>query len=623
MMRKYTILAAALLFAAVSCIKNELMEDKGVGTLSMDMSISQQTKAMSQADLLATATVKIYKADFSGLVRSYTYENIPSPFYLAADTYRVDVEAGEAVKVAPKAASWEQKSYKGSQEFVISPNQVTDVEVEAVVNNAVTNISFDPTVAENFDAGYTFTIGLDDESKLVYDASKSGAEGYFIVDGLKAPSFKWTFNAVRTKDGSSFVKTGEIKDIVPGKLYTMTLKYTIKDGDLELTLLVDYTTDVFDDTIVFEPVSTGLSASSIYEIWAAHATIHAVVDPVENAGATVQFAYAKEGADWTVVDAVDDQDGTFHAEISQLTPATEYTYKLLINGEDKGTPKTITTAAAPNLPNASFEYASKVSGQSYYKFYDPNCGVEEGMTKFWGSGNGEDGEPGGVAGSASMGVVITEVSTDVPSLPEGEISTQSVLAKNGSKMGMLTAGNIFTGDFAELIVNLTGNSGGKVNFGRPWTTRPSGLKLYCKYNTGTVDVINGNPGNLTSSDYDRAQIKVAIGTWTQSKYKGSKNSPVQVNTLDESTFVDFYTDENTIANGDLIIYNDGYSVNRGAKVEATTTEWIEYYIPLDYRKFNEFPTHIIISCSAAQYGDYFTGCSSSQLWLDHFELIYE
>ena len=79
MMRKYTILAAALLFAAVSCVKNNLMEYKGVGTLSMDMSISQQTKAMSQDDLLASAVVKIYKADFSGLVRSYNYSEIPSP----------------------------------------------------------------------------------------------------------------------------------------------------------------------------------------------------------------------------------------------------------------------------------------------------------------------------------------------------------------------------------------------------------------------------------------------------------------------------------------------------------------------------------------------------------------
>ena len=85
-----------------------------MGVLSMDMSLTDQTKAMSQDELLNTAQVKIYKADFSGLVRSYAYGNMPSPFYLAADAYRVDVVAGEAAKETPAAASFENKSYKGS-----------------------------------------------------------------------------------------------------------------------------------------------------------------------------------------------------------------------------------------------------------------------------------------------------------------------------------------------------------------------------------------------------------------------------------------------------------------------------------------------------------------------------
>ena len=612
----------SIVLAFASCNKASMSEDSGkYGILNMNVDVATTKAALSTEELLNSASVKIYKANHKGLVREYRYSEMPSPLYLATDVYRVDVEAGEAVKEAPELASWEQKSYKGSQEFTISEDQTTEVHVEAVVNNAVTSITFDSTVEENFDDGYTFTIGLDENSILEYNSSNAGAEGYFIVDGIKSPSLSWTFNAVRTKDGSSFVKTGEIEDVLPGKLYKMSLKYTVRDGDLTLSLLVDYTTDIFDDTIVFEPVSTGLAPSSKHEIWAGHARIHAVVDPVENAGATVQFAYAGPDTGWNTVDAVDDNDGTFHADIYGLTPSTEYNYKLLINGQDKGTPKTLTTAEGPNLPNASFEYASFVTSKSYYKFYDPDCGVVEGMTKFWGSGNGEDGEPGGVAGSASMNVVITEI--DKTTKVDGE---QSVLAKNGATMGMLTAGNIFTGDFAELIVNLSGDSGGKVNFGRKWDGyRPSGLKLYCKYTTGKIDVLNSTPADvtLTNEDYDRAQIKFAIGTWTQSKYKGTRNSPVQVNTLDQKTFIDFYTDDHTIANGDLVIYNDGYSVNRDEKKSQITSEWFEYYIPLEYHTLTEFPTHIIISCSAAQYGDYFTGCSTSKLWIDHLQLIYE
>ena len=612
-----TYLALCLALAAVSCTKADLKENgAGMGVLSMDMSLSDQTKAMSQDELLSSAQVKIYKADFSGLVRSYTYNNMPSPFYLAADAYRVDVVAGEAAKDTPAAASFENKSYKGSKEFTITAGNVTTVEVVAGVNNAVTSISFDQTVADNFSEGYTFTIGLDAEdaaTQLVYNASNSGSEGYFIVAGLDEPSFTWTFSGVLAKDGSAFTKTGVIEDIVPGKLYKMNLKYTIKDGDLEFTLVVDYSTDIVDDTIIFEPVSTGLALTPVYEIWAAHATVYADVDPNENAGATVQFAYSTDGGStWEYADGVNYDEGVWKADLTGLTPSTEYTYALAINGEHVGSPLTFTTEAAPNLPNASFEYVSLVSGKDYYKFYDPNCGVADGSYMFWGSGNGEGSE--GVNGSANMGIVITTIDTG-----DKIDGNQSVLCQNNSIVGMLTAGNLFTGQFAGLV----GTSGGKVNFGRPWTSRPTALRIWAKYTTGQINILKNENLGVSKSDYDRAQIKFAIGTWDYKKYGGTKDSPVHVNTTDASTFVDFYTDESTIANGDLIIYNDGYMINNGAKVTATTSGWIEYTIPLDYRQFTTYPTHIVISCATSQFGDYFTGYDGGRLWIDAAELIYE
>jgi hypothetical protein len=186
-------------------------------------------------------------------------------------------------------------------------------------------------------------------------------------------------------------------------------------------------------------------------------------------------------------------------------------------------------------------------------------------------------------------------------------------------VGMLAAGNIFTGQFMGLV----GTSGGKVNFGRPWTCRPSALKLHCKYTTGKMNIVNNKNLGVSTSDYDRAQIKVALGTWAYKTYGGTKESPVQVNTTEESTFVDFYTDKSTIANGELIIYNDGYYINKGDKVSATTTGWIEYTIPLEYRQLTTYPTHIVVSCASSQFGDYFTGYSKAELKIDAMELIYE
>ena len=611
-MKKILTIASVGLLMVASCAKTELKENnEGMGMLTVDMSIPSQTRAYSEADLYNSAVVNIYKADFSGLVRSYAYNDIPSPLYLAADSYRVDVIAGEATAANPAAASWENKSYKGSKEFTITAGRETSVQVVASVNNAVTNITFDPSIAENFNAGYTFTIGLDASSQLVYNAAKSGAEGYFIVAGLVDPVFEWTF-AGTLLDGTSFTRTGTISDVLPGKLYKMNLMYTVKDGKLDFSLSVDYSTEIFDDTIIFEPVSTGLAASSIYEIWAAHATLHADVDATEYANSTVQFAYSSDGSAWTTVDGVNDSEGTWKADISGLTPSTTYTYKLLIDDVQVGEEKTFTTEAAPKLPNGSFEYVSKVSGESYYKFYDPSCGVADASYMFWGSGNGEGSE--GVNGSASMGIVITTIDTG-----DKKDGNQSVLCKNNSIVGMLTAGNLFTGQFAGLV----GTSGGKVNFGRPWTSRPTALRIWCKYQTDKINILKNESLGVTKNDYDRAQIKVAIGTWDYKKYGGTKNSPVHINTTDASTFVDFFTDPNTIANGDLIIYNDGYMLNHGVKVTETTSEWVEYIIPLDYRQLSAYPTHIVISCATSQFGDYFTGYDGGKLWIDGAELIYE
>lgn len=611
-MKKILTIASLGLLVVASCAKTELKENnEGMGVLSVDMSIAPQTRAYSETDLYNSAVVNIYKADFSGLVRSYAYNDIPSPLYLAADSYRVDVLAGEATAANPTAASWENKSYKGSKEFTITAGNVTNVQVVASVSNAVTNITFDPTIAENFKSGYTFTIGLDESSQLVYNASKSGAEGYFIVAGLVEPAFTWTFEG-SLLDGTAFSRTGTIDGILPGKLYRMNLMYTVSDGILDFTLSVDYSTDIIDDTIIFEPVSTGLAETPVYEIWAAHATLHADVDATEYADSKIQFAYSSDGSAWTTVDAVSASEGTWKADIKGLTPSTTYTYRLLIDGTQVGEEKTLTTEAAPKLPNGSFEYVSKVSGKDYYKFYDPSCGVEDGSYMFWGSGNGEGSE--GVNGSAGMGIVITTIDTG-----DKKDGSQSVLCQNNSIVGMLTAGNLFTGQFAGLV----GTSGGMVNFGRPWTSRPTALKIWAKYTTGQINILKNENLGVSKSDYDRAQIKFAIGTWDYKKYGGSKDSPVHVNTTDASTFVDFYTDESTIANGDLIIYNDGYMINNGEKVTADTSGWIEYIIPLDYRQLSTYPTHIVISCATSQFGDYFTGYDGGKLWIDGAELIYE
>lgn len=346
-------------------------------------------------------------------------------------------------------------------------------------------------------------------------------------------------------------------------------------------------------------------------------TTEAYVTSIGVAGMENGFMYREKGQqDWIEVNDADitADGGSFTAHIKGLKPETAYEL-YAVCGSDKTAVKEFVTAPDTAIPNGSFEYASKVAGESYYKFYDPDCGVPDGSFMFWGSGNGEGSE--GVNGSANMGIVITYI--DPLDKVDGK---QSVRAQTSQMAGILAAGNLFTGQFAGLV----GTSGGKVNFGRPWTERPKAIRLYCKYSTGKMDIVSKNtPPGVTlikGETYDRADIKVALGYWDYKKYGGTKNSPVHVDTTNPSTFVDFNTDKSTIGNGNLTLYHDGYSLNGGQMTTAATDQWVEYTIPINYRDIETLPTHIIISCAASQYGDYFSGCSSSKLWLDKVEAVY-
>lgn len=617
---KNTLYITVILLCAVlaSCNKDTADDAaRGAVTLSLGVATGEEQNvasraAMDDAQLLASATVKIYNGDFSGLVRQYDNSSKPQTIYLPTGNYRVDVEAGEAVKKSPSAASWEQKSYKGSAPFDITAGTVTDVQVVARVSNIITRATFDPSIADTFAAGYTLTIGLSESDaarQLVYDAAKGGKDGYFIADDQS--TLYWTFSGT-LKSGSTFQKSGSIENAEQGKRYAMNLKYSEKDGGMTFTLAVDMATEDKDDIIIFEPVSTGLSKSSIYEIWAGHATVHADVDEAEYGTENIRFEYRATGTEqWTSVVAERDEEGLYSKRLTGLTPATEYEYRLVVPDSSTAAPTvmgesmTFTTEAAPAIPNASFEETSNDESSKYKSFYNPASSVAENRTMWWGTGN---------EGSTSAGskYVITYPDTDTKM--DGN---QSVCLTSLNAIIKFAAGNIFSGRFGETIIESLSKSGGTVYFGRPFTARPTKLRFWAKYSTGKITHEGGPEGNkLTTDDFDSAQIKIALGTWDPKIYGGDQNSPVLVNTLDQSTFVDYANDTKggTIAYGSETIAGDA---------QNSTNEWRQITIPIEYYNTDKYPTHIIISCASSIYGDYFAGSTNSKLWLDGMELIYE
>lgn len=608
MKNKLTIITSALLAILLgACARyDETTAAKGSFSLDVKMGEPATKGAVSQEELLSSAKVSIYKGDFSGKVREYVYSQMPEAIYLPADDYRVDVFAGEIAKDNPTLASWDQKSYKGSSNVTIAAGTSSKVTVTAKVCNVISRITFDQTVPEAFEEGYSCTVSLGESvGQLVYSASKDGEDGFFIATGFE-PSLYWSFTGNLKKNGGSFTKSGEIKSVEGGKRYKLNLKYTEKDGVLAFDLLVDDSTKNIYDDIIFEGTSTGIAPSSKYEIWAGHFTAHADVDEAQYDKDNVRFEVRAKGSqDWVPVTAVRESEGTFSADVKGLNPSTTYEYRLVIKSIETGqeeiidAPSDVTTDKAVPVPNGGFETTSNAEGSKYKSFYDPDSSDPTLQTKWWGNGN---------YGATLVGSSSVICYPDASDYKEG---AQSVCLQSRWVVVKFAAGNLFSGHFGDLI----GTTGGTVYFGRPFTARPTALRFWMKYSGGVINRESNNvPEGGKKGNYDKASIRIALGTWDFKKYGGDADSPVKFDTTDPSTFVDFSTDASTIAFGERIVSSDDTNPAK---------DWVQVTIPVEYRSLTTYPTHIIISCAASMYGDYFSGYDDSKLWLDGMELVYE
>ena len=581
----------------------------GAFTLNLSMTDTETAtrSAMSKDELLSSAKVSIYKADFSGKVREYIYSQIPQYIYLPENDYRVDVVAGEQAKAEPAVASWDQVSYKGSSDVKITTGKTSTIAVTAKVNSIISNVSFDNSVHNAF-GDFSCTVSVDptptdNSASLVYNSTNSDKDGFFISSGYE-PSLYWTFTG-SLKGGNPFSKSGEIQSVEPGKRYNMRFRYTDNNGLLDFDLVVDDSTNVIYDDIIFEATSTGVSASTRYEVWAGHFTAHADVDETQYDQNSVYFEIRQQGSTdaWTRVAATRDSEGSYSAQISGLTPSTTYEYRLAVKSLESGEEEymdatsTITTESAPAVPNGSFETTSNDESTKYKSFYDQDSSDPTLQTAWWGNGN---------AGSTLVGSFAVICYPDTDEKVDG---SQSACLQSRWVVVKFAAGNLFSGHFGDLD-----EMNGKVYFGRPFTGRPSALRFWMKYSSGKINRVGNGPVGVNKGDYDQASIRIAIGTWSKNKYKGDDSSPILVNTADTSTFIDFTTDASTIA------YAEEYV---SADASNSTNVWKQVTLPLTYNSTTIYPTHIVISFAASRYGDYFTGYDESKLWIDGVELLYE
>jgi hypothetical protein len=69
--------------------------------------------------------------------------------------------------------------------------------------------------------------------------------------------------------------------------------------------------------------------------------------------------------------------------------------------------------------------------------------------------------------------------------------------------------------------------------------------------------------------------------------------------------------------------NDSGIIAHGSMDFSTTNGYIEFVIPLTYRSTTRIPRYVVVAAAASKYGDYFTGSTSSVMYVDEFQFIYD
>lgn len=402
------------------------------------------------------------------------------------------------------------------------------------------------------------------------------------------------------------ISVSEKKQSLNGDVYTICFakdlmaKMTAKEGSVETSIeAVDAEgkSRVAVWNVVASDATVKTSETKPYEVWTSKATLHGEI--LRDMFFTPKFRYRvkTESSEWIMVDA-DLSEKSFSKEIKGLTPGTTYEYQAMDGEQVSSVTCEFTTETEFQPENAGFEYTS---GSSPIVIYGG------GQQMWWDTGN---------HGSASMGKNVTTPDTSVKHSGNQSILLSSQFVGLAGILGKFAAGNLFAGKYLK-----TDGTDGVLGWGRPCISRPKALKVWVRYEPGTVD--NGG-SYIANGATDQGIIYVAVGDWTgqegQNDDGGVETWPFVVKTKNSESL--FSTDKGTYSGDGTIAY--GERVFTEAYKDGTNLK--ELTIDLDYDNYGGVqrkPTSIIIVASASRYGDYFQGSKASKMWLDDMELIYE
>ncbi|MDE6322249.1 MAG: PCMD domain-containing protein [Muribaculaceae bacterium] len=327
-------------------------------------------------------------------------------------------------------------------------------------------------------------------------------------------------------------------------------------------------------TLIVEPTEATVTTVSA-DAWSRVVWVYGAAREGKDNG----FEYRQQGASsWTKVpsDWIEYNGGDFRACISHLEPVTSYEVRAY-SGEDFGAVITVTTGTEPQLPNSSFD-SWWLDGKIW-------CPWAEGTEPFWGTGN-----KGATTLGPSNTVPTTETSTGT-----GQAAMLQTKFVGIGMLGKLAAGNIFAGTYVR-----TEGTNGVLDFGRPFTQRPTRLRGHLKYKTAPISSASGDFAAL-KGEPDTCIVWIAL-TDAQTPFE------IRTNPNNRHLF-----DRNA---ADVIAYGEFTS-------GASIPDYIEFEIPLEYNATDRIPNYILVTASASKYGDYFVGADGATLYVDDFELLYD
>lgn len=408
----------------------------------------------------------------------------------------------------------------------------------------------------------------------------------FLVKGqvgnsIFYPELKKASAFVSSKQGLAWLEVTDLKLGPTGAVYNDGNPIDIKPVEgknyASAEVRVKYK-DFFDEIWTLDVYTTDLEVETkSANAWAYYAKLYGVgLEDADNG-----FEYKKTtDSEWIKVsgDDVVFNNGVFEASVTGLQPNTNYVFKAYSDGA-YGDEMNFTTEEALQLPNSSFE---SVSGDSPLYLFG------EGEEMWWDSGN---------HGSATLNRNVTTVDTSIK-----HSGNQSLLLSSQNVVIKFAAGNVFAGKYLK-----TDGTDGILGFGRPFTSRPTKLKGYIKYNCGVVDK---GGDKITNGQNDKGTVYVALTDGDGVAYDdGSKWSCI-IKTKTGQLFDK--NASNVFAYGEMIL-------NESTEGDGL----IPFEIKLDYKATDRVPTRIVIVASASYYGDFFQGSTSSKMWLDDITLEYD